>query len=179
MKFSKSRMLKNKELNSIFEKPPVFPAASISNPMAEKNHVKQHFIPVCYLRGFSRNDKTLYVYDKQISKAYCKAFKHIGYADYLYRIDNKYIKKDLDDTVDGNFYETEYFAKNIETEYHRILIDLRRRASDWLLDKNPSPAFSNNVDKDLFAAYIGVQYLRLPWLREIYYKSYRKGRDKV
>lgn len=47
----------------------------MSNSMVDKNHTKQHFIPVCYLRGFSANDKTLYVYDKQISKAYCKAIE--------------------------------------------------------------------------------------------------------
>lgn len=122
--------------------------------MTKKNNVKQHYIPVCYLRGFSGNDKTLHVYDKQISKAYGKAFEQIGYADHLYRIDKKYINKDVADTVDENFYETEYFAKNIESEYNRILIDLRQRANEWLLYKNPTPAFSTDVDKDHFAAYV-------------------------
>ena len=171
-------MLKNQELNSIFEKPPVIPVASISNPMAEKNHVKQHFIPVCYLRGFSRNDKTLYVYDKQISKSYCKAFEKIGYADNLYRIDKKYLKEDSNDPIDENYYETEYFAKNIESEYNRILIDIRRRALEWLTHKNPTFAFSSNVDKDHFAAYVGIQYLRLPWVREMHYSSFQKAQDK-
>lgn len=146
--------------------------------MAKKNHVKQHFIPVCYLRGFSGNDKTLQVYDKQISKAYGKAIEQIGYADHLYRIDKKYINKEAADTVDENFYETEYFAKNIESEYNRILIDLRKRAGEWLLYKNPTPAFSTNIDKDHFAAYVGIQYLRLPWVREMHYSSYKKGREK-
>jgi len=147
--------------------------------MGEKDHVKQHFIPVCYLRGFSGNDKTIYVYDKKMSKAYGKAIEHIGYADHLYRIDKKYINKEAADKVDENFYETEYFAKNIESAYNRILIDLRRRASDWLIHKNPTPAFSTNVYKDHFAAYVGIQYLRLPWVREMHYSSYQKGRDKV
>lgn len=146
--------------------------------MTKKNNVKQHYIPVCYLRGFSGNDKTLHVYDKQISRAYGKAFQQIGYADYLYRIDKKYIKKEVVDSVDENFYETEYFAKNIESEYNRILIDVRKRASEWLLHKNPTPGFANNVDKDYFAAYVGIQYLRLPWVREMHYSSYQKAQDK-
>ena len=146
--------------------------------MAEKNHVKQHFIPVCYLRGFSRNDKTLYVYDKQISMTYCKAIEKIGYADNLYRIDKKYLNKETNDPIDENYYETEYFAKNIESEYNRILIDIRRRALEWLTHKNPTSAFSSNVDKDHFAAYVGIQYLRLPWVREMHYNSYQKAQDK-
>jgi hypothetical protein len=146
--------------------------------MVNKKHTKQHFIPVCYLRGFSANDKTLYVYDKQISKAYCKAIEKIGYAENLYRIDKKYLNKQLKDPIDENHYETEYFAKNIESEYNRILIDIKRRAQEWLAHKNPTSAFSSNVDKDHFAAYVGIQYLRLPWVREMHYNSYEKAQDK-
>jgi hypothetical protein len=146
--------------------------------MAKKDHAKQHFIPVCYLRGFSGNDKTLYVYDKQISKAYCKAIKSICYADNLYWIDRKYLNKDIEDPTNENYYETEYFAENIESEYNRILIDIKRRAKEWLVHKNPAPAFSSNVDKDHFAAYVGIQYLRLPWVREMHFNSYRKAQDK-
>jgi hypothetical protein len=131
----KFRKPRTRELNSffnIFEKPHVIPSAFISNSMVDKKHVRQHFIPVCYLRGFSGNDKTLYVYDKQISKSYCKAIKKIAYADNLYRIDKKYLNKGANNPIDENYYETEYFAKNIESEYNRILIDIRGRAKEWL-----------------------------------------------
>ncbi len=44
-----------------------------------KDHVKQHFIPVCYLKGFSDNNKSLFVYDKRLSRSYGKAFEKVGY----------------------------------------------------------------------------------------------------
>lgn len=32
--------------------------------------MKQHYIPRCYLKRFSDNDKSIFTYDKQQSKAY-------------------------------------------------------------------------------------------------------------
>lgn len=56
--------------------------------MAANSPIKQHFIPECYLKGFSNNNKNLYVYDKHLSKVYCKAFGHVGYKNLLYTSDN-------------------------------------------------------------------------------------------
>ncbi len=144
--------------------------------MTKKSHIKQHFIPVCYLRGFSNNSKNLNIYDKCLSKAFCKAFDEIGYEKYLYRIDRKFLK---DKNVDENYYETEFFAKNVESEYNQILIDFRERAQVWLKDKKTGFAFSSIADYDHFAAYIGIQQLRLPGIREMHYNSYRESQDKT
>lgn len=146
--------------------------------MSPTNHVKQHFIPVCYLKGFSNNNKSLYVYDKQLSKSYGKAFEKVGYEDNFYKIDRKFIDMNKSEVLDENFYETEYFAKNIESEYNKLLVGLRERASLWLENKVPCAAFSNNLELHHFAAYLGIQYLRLPGIRKMHYDAHKKGQEK-
>lgn len=56
---------------------------------------------------------------------------------------------------------------------------LRERAKVWLTDKKTGFAFSSIADYDHFAAYIGIQHLRLTGIREMHQNSYREGQDKT
>jgi len=53
---------------------------------------------------------------------FCKAFEHIGYEDHFCKIYRKFLK---DKNGYENYYETDFFAKNIESEYNMILKDLQ------------------------------------------------------
>lgn len=55
--------------------------------------MKQHYIPRCYLRRFSDNDKCIYAYDKQHSKKYQASFKSVCTEDDLYSISDDYLER--------------------------------------------------------------------------------------
>lgn len=145
--------------------------------MNENSHVKQHFVPKSYLKGFSLNGKNLNVYDKKVSKAYGQSFDKICYKEYLYLIHEKFISIQENEIFDQNFYEVDFFAKGVETDYKLLLAEVINNAKAWSLNEQNVPFFTRK-QKELFAAYIAVQHFRLPKFRKMYYDAFKKTHEK-
>ena len=87
-----------------------------------KEHVKQHYIPQCYLKNFSENEKFVFVCSKKnIKKGYPQAISKTACLDYFYAIPEKYIEKELLPEVDSNFIENKILAETVENLYSDLL----------------------------------------------------------
>jgi hypothetical protein len=106
-------------------------------------------------------------------KSSAQAISNTAYKDYFYNIPPKFLKDDKID-LEANFYEVEFFAKNIEIEYSRLL----KKINDFKIE-NHKITFDPllNEEKEIFAALIAVQYLRLPSVIDEYWKTFQKTGD--
>lgn len=143
-----------------------------------KEHVRQHFIPQCYLKNFSENEKFVYVYSKKnIKKGYPQSISKISYLDFFYVIPEKYIKKELLPEIDGNFIEKKILAENIESLYSDLLNKIIHSAAIWITEDGAVEIFDER-ERDLFAALIAIQYLRMPNIREKYWSAQKKASEE-
>ena len=54
--------------------------------------MKQHYIPRCYLRRFSDNEKSIYTYDKLCCRKYNASMMSVCCEDDLYTMSNEYVR---------------------------------------------------------------------------------------
>ena len=139
-----------------------------------KENVRQHFIPQCYLRNFSENEKFVFVYSKtNQKKGYAQSIAKTACKDYFYAIPENYLNKEISTNIDTNFIEKKILANNIESLYSELLNKIVQAASAWDISKEKNEILSNK-ERDLFAALIAIQYLRMPNLRDKYWEAQRK-----
>ncbi|AQG78662.1 DUF4238 domain-containing protein [Spirosoma montaniterrae] len=140
----------------------------------QKEYVKQHFIPQCYLKNFSENGKFVFVYSKKNkNKGYPQSIAKIAYQDNFYTIPENYINQELLNEIDGNFIEKRVLSERIESLYSGLLNKIIRAASTWTSHNESIEIFSTK-ERDLFAALIAIQYLRMPNIRDKYWHANRK-----
>ena len=58
--------------------------------------MKQHYIPRCYLKRFSNNEKSIYTYDKVHCKSYNSSLMAVCCKDDLYTLSKEYVKENND-----------------------------------------------------------------------------------
>ncbi len=138
---------------------------------------KQHYVPQCYLRGFSDNGKGIFTYNKSLEKSFQIGIKDACQIDDFYKIHRKFIDEKEREQFEENFYETTFFAKNIEAEYNKQLIFIGQLLSKWITAPHNQPAL-DSVTRDLLAGYLGIQLLRLPHIRNDYYQAHKKAEQK-
>ena len=66
-----------------------------------KETKKQHYVPRCYLKRFSRDGRSINTYDKKLSKTYQASMMAVCYEDSLYTLSDK-LWKYLQDYLNGN-----------------------------------------------------------------------------
>ena len=143
-----------------------------------KEHVKQHFIPQCYLRNFSENEKFVFVYSKtNKNKGYAQSIDKTAYKDYFYAIPEKYLNKALSTNIDSNFIEKKILAEKVETLYSELLKKILKSASAYNAHDEKEEVF-NTKERDLFAALIAIQYLRMPNIRDKYWGAQQKAQKE-
>jgi|GEM_PF-956544 len=143
-----------------------------------KENVRQHFIPQCYLKNFSENGKFVFVYSKtNIKKGYAQSIAKTAYKDYFYAIPDKYLNKEVLLNIDSNFIEKKILAEHIESLYSELLNKIVQAESMWTSSKAKKEILSNN-ERDLFASLIAIQYLRMPNVRDMYWKAQQKAQKE-
>lgn len=143
-----------------------------------KEHVRQHFIPQCYLRNFSENEKFVFVYSKaHKNKGYAQSIAKTAYQDYFYAIPEKYLNRELSEEIDSNFIEKKILAEKIESLYSELLNKVLQAASAWGTSEEKKEIF-NTRERDLFAALIAIQYLRMPNIRDKYWGAQQKAQKE-
>jgi hypothetical protein len=141
-----------------------------------KEHVRQHFIPQCYLRNFSENGKFVFVYSKtNIKKGYAQSIAKTAYKDYFYAIPEKYFNREI--STDTNFIEKKVLAENIESLYSELLDKILQAATAWDTSEEKDEVL-NSRERDLFAALIAIQYLRMPNIRDKYWGAQQKAQKE-
>lgn len=133
-------------------------------------HTVHHIIPQCYLRNFTNMAKGIYMYDKIRSTKYIKPIDEACAIDHFYRIAD-FNAKNEDEALS---IEVGYLAKAVETTYSDILQEVIETKDQWI--SNSSVRLSNELKVKL-AYMIGVQYLRMPHIREATMSLYRQFTD--
>lgn len=121
-------------------------------------HTNQHFVPRCYLRGFSfgkKKNPMVYVYDKLASKSYATPIHDICSEEDLYTINDA----QLSEEERRKYYEVNYLKKEVEDSYGPCLKDTIIK-----LSKNKTLTVPEKIE---LAHYIAIQYLRLPIMKSL------------
>ena len=100
--------------------------------------MKQHYIPRCYLKRFSDNDKSLFTYDKLQSKVYPASMMSVCCEDDMYSISVSYGEKN--NKKSGNnlnrlSIEHDHFANLIEPNLSQLLQSIDVIKDEWISGK--------------------------------------------
>lgn len=129
----------------------------------EKNK-KQHFIPQCYLKNFTSNRKSLFVFNKSKpnSKVYQQAVSNICCKDNFYSLNGI--------SNDKLVIEKDYFSKQIEPSLSDLLKQIIEKGSKYIKDKIPCEIFTPE-EKYVFAYLLSIQWFRTPYQQKTIYDS--------
>lgn len=118
-----------------------------------KDHIYQHIVPRCYLKYFSPNKKQICVKKRNGSTSFDN-INEVGGDNYFYDINtpNTGRKTEIEENVLG---------KTIETPYGDYLKHIYEEGKKYLQTGSKNIIFEG-YKKHLFAAFIVVQYIRLP-----------------
>ena len=130
-------------------------------------HKRHHYIPQCYLRGFSTNEKSVWVYNKSLSKMYQTSVDKIFYEKNFYAVDMDLVPEDGKDKINVNSIEYEFFAEHIESQYADILNAINKSTNEW--KEIPSYLLCGRIPEcwvDYLSMQLLIQYIRTPEARE-------------
>lgn len=125
--------------------------------------MKQHYIPRCYLKRFSDNERCIHTYDKLRCRQYNASMMSVCCEDDLYTMSNEYVRSNNEEgksTIDKLSIESEHFAKTVEPLYSQILNQVDEIKEEWMTGKDYYRLM--HVEKKELALHIVTQYFRLP-----------------
>lgn len=138
-----------------------------------KANTYHHYVPQCYLRQFGyeknnkkRNDFFVNAFDKQTGKKYPKSVDEVCGQDFLYKLN---IVSSNNKNVDDMYIETQYFAKQIETELSRLLKMMERNLTSAVTD-NCVGFCLPKIGRQYLAKHLAIQFLRHPNIRDYDFK---------
>lgn len=130
-------------------------------------HLRHHYIPQCYLKGFSKNKKSVWVYNKSLSKMYQTSIDKIFYEKNFYAVDMDLVPEEVRDKINVNSIEYDFFAEHIESQYAGMLDAINKSTDVW---KEISPDLLYGRIPECWVDHLSmqliVQYLRTPEARE-------------
>lgn len=146
--------------------------------------MKQHYIPRCYLKRFSENEKSIYTYDKIHCKRYNASLMSVCCEDDLYTISDNYVKNNNEEgksVINSLSIETDHFAHTIEPLYAQFLKQIDEIKREWLAGNDHYRL--NYLEKREFALHIVTQYFRMPQIGDVMVNDYirmeKAGMDMV
>jgi len=138
--------------------------------MAKKEN--QHYVPLCYLKGFSENQLNINVYDKSLKNNFTNSIKKVAQITNFYDLPNEYIPFEAPEKFD-RFIEKEFFSKIVEVEYSNLLNKVKERAKEWVQHSKPDDFLVLTADeKNDLSSYIAIQYIRRPKYRKRLWEMY-------
>ncbi len=135
--------------------------------------MKQHYIPRCYLKRFSVNDKSIYTYDKIHCKNYNASLMSVCCEDDLYTISDEYVRKnneESDSEINRVSLETDHFAHTVEPLYAELLRQIDVIKEEWLTGKDHYRL--QFIEKRELALHIITQYFRMPQIGNVMVEDY-------
>lgn len=129
--------------------------------------MKQHYIPRCYLKRFSDNDKSIFTYDKQQSKAYPASMMSVCCEDDLYSISDSYIEKNSEETgshLNRLSLEHSHFANSVEPMFSQLLQSIDVIKDEWISQRERYRL--QFKEKRELALHLVTQFFRHPYLKD-------------
>lgn len=137
--------------------------------------MKQHYIPRCYLRRFSDNEKSISSYDKMQCKRYNASMMSVCCEDDLYTMSDEYVRSNNEEgksTIDNLSIEKGHFAKTIEPLYSQMLNQIDEIKDEWMSGKDHYRLLYK--EKRELALHIVTQYFRLPQIGDSMVDDYMR-----
>lgn len=125
--------------------------------------MKQHYIPRCYLKRFTANNKSIYTYDKIHCKNYNASLMSVCCKNDLYTISDDYVKennKKGKNVINNLSIETDHFAHTIEPLFIQLLNQIDEIKEDWITGRERYRL--RFLEKRELALHIVTQFFRLP-----------------
>ena len=135
--------------------------------------MKQHYIPRCYLKRFSDNEKSINTYDKTTLKSYNAPLMSVCCEEDMYTLSDEYVKRCWEENhqeINNLTIEKEHFARDVEPNYSRFLSDLDTIKDEWMTGKDHYRL--SYYEKKELALHIATQYLRHPLIGEAEVDNY-------
>ena len=146
--------------------------------------MRQHYIPRCYLKRFSDNERSIYTYDKIHCKKYNASLMSVCFEDDLYTISEKYVKENNEkgkNVINPLTLETDHFAHTQEPLYAQFLEQVDEIKEEWVTGKDHYRL--KFIEKREFALHIITQYFRMPQVGDAmvddYIRMERAGIDML
>ncbi|ERK39889.1 PF14022 family protein [Segatella baroniae F0067] len=146
--------------------------------------MKQHYIPRCYLKRFSDNDKSLFTYDKLQSKVYPASMMSVCCEDDMYSISDSYVEKNnkkYGNNLNRLSIEHDHFANLIEPNLSQLLQSIDVIKDEWISGKEQYRL--QFEEKRELALHLVTQFFRHPLLKDStvddYLRMERAGIDMV
>lgn len=146
--------------------------------------MKQHYIPRCYLKRFSDNDKSIFTYDKQQSKAYPASMMSVCCEDDMYSISDSYIEKNNEETgsqLNRLSLEHSHFANSVEPMFSQLLQSIDVIKDEWISQREQYRL--QFKEKRELALHLVTQFFRHPQLKDStvddYLRMEKAGIDMV
>lgn len=125
--------------------------------------MKQHYIPQCYLRRFSKNEKSIHTYDKISCKSYNAPLSSVCFENDLYTLSDEYVKKSREEkkgVINNLTIEHDHFSRDVEPLYSQMLSQIGEIKEEWVSGKGYYRL--KHIEKKELALHIATQYLRHP-----------------
>jgi hypothetical protein len=146
--------------------------------------MKQHYIPRCYLKRFSDNEKSIFTYDKQQSKAYPASMMSVCCENDMYSISDSYIENTNKKT--GSHFnrltlEHNHFANTVEPMFSQLLQSIDVIENEWI--SGTEQYRLQFIEKRELALHLVTQFFRHPQLKDStvndYLRMEKAGIDMV
>lgn len=129
--------------------------------------MKQHYIPKCYLKRFSDNNKSIFTYDKLQSKEYPASLMSVCCEDDMYSISDSYVKeynKETGSNLNRLSLEHDYFANLFEPKFSQLLQTIDEIMDEWILgEEQYHLQFKEKIE---LALHLVTQFFRHSQLKE-------------
>lgn len=133
-----------------------------------KETKKQHYIPRCYLKRFSCDGKSIYAYDKKLSKTYQTSMMAVCCEDSLYTLSNEFVARNNAASgvpkVNRLSIEYDYFAQGIEPNLDILLRQIDEICDDWVSGREMY--YLDEKEKLEIALHIVSLYFRHPFVMD-------------
>ena len=146
--------------------------------------MRQHYIPRCYLKRFSDNERSIHTYDKLHCKKYNASLMSVCCEDDLYTISEEYVKENNEkgeNVINPLTLETDHFARTQEPLYAQFLEQVDDIKEGWGTGKDHYRL--QFIEKRELALHIITQYFRMPQIGDVmvddYIRMERAGIDMV
>lgn len=146
--------------------------------------MRQHYIPRCYLKRFSDNERSIHTYDKLHCKKYNASLMSVCCEDDLYTISEEYVKENNEkgeNVINPLTLETDHFARTQEPLYAQFLEQVDDIKEGWVTGKDHYRL--QFIEKRELALHIITQYFRMPQIGDVmvddYIRMERAGIDMV
>lgn len=121
---------------------------------SKQEYTNQHYIPQCYLKLFSSGGKVVYFKDCYTSPSVTKKITSIGCEDDIYSIQAR--------TIGRHIYLENQLRDKVENPYSVLLSEITKKGKYTNMYKFPGDFVLTEEEKFLFAAFVVIQYIRLP-----------------